>query len=290
MQASAGEQIMKRHIIAVLGVALWCFSDIMMAQTSSTEQAVQAPMSFKVFNAPTGMSMSRAATVAKALDFAKWPETKALFNAPRITKVLLKAPAAVTQASHSCTKVPFGDTLWDNCHWAWRRLIERKETPPAELPPERREQILAALSEEQRKNPQLVAAHLKRQLERYQQAQRYRLDGQVDIEVCLTPSGRAAQEFLLTKLTDNMMPTEELTAMYAAAQRPEEIGTISFVVQSRSGDDRRVTFVRNNVFVSIQATGFFADEALSIAAKIDHDITQQPSLTLEELQKQVRAK
>ena len=278
---------MKRHIIAVLSVALWCCTSIVAAQTFSPERSGRVPMSFKVFTVPSGLSVARIEAVAQALEFQSWPDTESLFNSPRISKTLLKYPTTVTQESHSCTNVAFGDTLWSDCNWSWRRLTERKESLPTELPAERKKQLLETLTEEQRKDSQFVESYLKNRFERYRKTQRYHLEGQVDIEVCLTPSGRAAKEFLLVKLTDNMLPTESLAAIYIVAKQPERLGTIGFVAQSRSGDDRSLIFVRNNVFVRIQATGFFVEEALSIAQKIDNIIIHQPSLTIEELKKRI---
>jgi hypothetical protein len=276
---------MKTHIVVLFGAALWCCSNIVGAQTSATEQAVTAPLSFEVFSAPQGINMTRAGALAEALDFKNWPETQTLFTMPEISKTLLKVPALVTESSHSCTGIPFGKTLWDDCNWSWRQLIERKEAQAAKLPDEVRDRIVSGLSEEQRKDSQLVAAHLKRYLERYQKTQRYHLAGQIDIEVCLTPGSRAAKEFMLTKMADNMLPTEILSTTYKAVKPPENPGTIGFITQSRNSDDQQIMFVRNNVFVSIRATGSFVDTTLPLAQKIDDEIISQPSSTLEEIQK-----
>ncbi|MDH5639130.1 MAG: hypothetical protein OEZ04_11635 [Nitrospinota bacterium] len=266
---------MKIYLAAVACLAMWSFSNIAVAQTQ---------MEFKAFDAPPGVNKERIAAMAKAMDFDNWPDTKALFGIPRISKVLLKNPAAVTQVTKSCGKVSFGGTPWDDCHWSWRRLTERAEPAPDKFPSELRKRLLEALSEEQLKDRRFVEAHLKRSMERYQKAWRYRLEGQMDIEACQTPSGRAAKEFLLARLADNMMSTEALAAMYSTAKRPKELGTVGFYIQSRRGDDSQITFSRNNIFVTVRANGFFVGEALEVAKKIDNMIIHQPSLSFDERQ------
>lgn len=277
--------MMKVLMFFTLGAILCSLAVTAPAQTSSTVRTVSGTLSFKVLETPKGADMTRLTALAEAIDFANWPETKTLFAMPDINVALLQDPAAITHSTHSCSQVTFAGTRWDDCKWSWRRLSERKAVRPTKLPADQREQALANLSAEQRKDSQLVASHLKRQLERYQKSRRYRLDGQIDIEVCLTPGSQAAKEFLLNKLTDNMLPTEGLIAAYRNARLAEGPGTTSFANQSRSGDIRQVVFIRNNIFVSIRANGFFAEQALPLARKIDTQIILQPSTTLEGLQR-----
>lgn len=85
--------------------------------------------------------------------------------------------------------------------------------------------------------------------------ERPRVEGDVLVEVALGPSARAAQEYLLTRLADNMLPVEGLVATFEAAERPAGLGDVAYVLTSRDGTDQRIRFARNNVYVAVRADG-----------------------------------
>ena len=226
---------------------------------------------------------TRIDAVAKAVNFQEWAQTEIRYVAPVINKSLLARPGLVIRESTSYNQVQFRQIPWGKCKWSWGHLIESGQQLPTELPPEREAKLLARLAPELRSDPDYVREYLKRKLDRYRESKRYSLDGEMFVEVCLAPSSRAAQEYLLTMMTQNTMMTEKLTQMYSSAERPQALGTISFLTESTKKDDICVQFVRANLCISIRAKGSFADEALPLARKIDSRIVQQPVLTYQQL-------
>jgi hypothetical protein len=108
-------------------------------------------------------------------------------------------------------------------------------------------------------------------------------DDWLDLQVTQTPSSRAAHEYLVASLADNMLPTELLEARYKAARRPENLGTVALQTQSPEGGDVTVTFVRGNLVFRIRGHGALAGEALPLASRLDESVLNQQPLTLEEL-------
>jgi hypothetical protein len=278
-------------VIALI-VSAACITSEIAAQTGP-QQAGQTteptPLRFTAYTLPSGTDTNRLSLLADALDFSHWPRTEALFAAPRIDKSLLDDPSAVTHESHSCARVRFGDTLWHDCNWSWRALAPAKNSQPAELPAEHKASLLDKLTQEQRADEIFVNNYLDQQQRQYQRRQKYQVEGQLDIEVCTTPNDLGAKEFLLTRLTNNMMPAQDLANMYEKnAQQSAELGTLSYVIASRRNDDMRITFVRNNIFVQVRAVGSLSTVALALARKIDTAIYQQPALSVQELLEQQR--
>ena len=105
----------------------------------------------------------------------------------------------------------------------------------------------------------------------------------LDLQVTVAPSGRAAQEYLLRTLADNQLPTELLIARCKAAERPEGLGHVSFVVTAPKGADTTVTFLRGNLVVRVRGHGALAAEARPLAARLDERVAAQPPRTLEDL-------
>lgn len=105
----------------------------------------------------------------------------------------------------------------------------------------------------------------------------------LDLQVTQTPGGRAAQEFLVASLADNMLPTEMLEARYKAARRPENLGSVAFQIQSPQGDETSLSFIRGNLVFRIRGHGTLAAEALPLASRLDEAVLNQQPLTIEEL-------
>jgi len=228
------------------------------------------------------LDQKRVGTVGQAVGFQGWPKTAIARVAPRIDKKLLSNPKLVTQENTSYEIVEFGDDAWCAGRWSWCCLVKNSQPLPAELPAKRKERLLAKLSPEKRNDPRFVEKYLKGKLDRYIESKRYRVNGEVDVRLCVAPNSGAAQEYLLAVMTTNTMPTEALALTYAAAERPYELGDTSFLKQSRK-NDTRIKFVRDNICVAIRANGCFANEALPLARKIDAMLIAQAALTCQEL-------
>ena len=105
----------------------------------------------------------------------------------------------------------------------------------------------------------------------------------LDLQITVTPSGRAAQEYLIGSVADNQLPTEMVVARYRSAERPANLGHVAFVVRSPKGDEATVSFLRANVVFRIRGHGALAAEAPPLAARLDERLAGQSPLTLEEL-------
>jgi hypothetical protein len=105
----------------------------------------------------------------------------------------------------------------------------------------------------------------------------------LDLQITVAPSGRAAQEYLLSSLADNMLPTEGLVAIYKAAKRPEGLGTLAFRIESPRSPDTRLWFIRANVVFRLRGEGALSAEVLPLASRLDEQLLGQQPLTLEEL-------
>jgi hypothetical protein len=112
--------------------------------------------------------------------------------------------------------------------------------------------------------------------------------GSLDVEITVAPSSRAAQEYLLTALADNMLPTEALVKQYEAAERPNGLGDAAVLVESPNAPDARLAFIRANVVFRIRGEGALSDRVLPLARRLDEGLLGQPSLTLEQLQARQR--
>jgi hypothetical protein len=111
----------------------------------------------------------------------------------------------------------------------------------------------------------------------------------LDLQITVAPSGRAAQEHLISSVVDNQMPTEGLVRKYKAAQRAEALGDVAFVVQAPKGPETTASFLRGNVAFRIRGHGKLAAEVLPLAARLDERLAAQQPLTLEELRARTRA-
>ncbi|HKV12933.1 MAG TPA: hypothetical protein VJ725_32630 [Thermoanaerobaculia bacterium] len=105
----------------------------------------------------------------------------------------------------------------------------------------------------------------------------------LDLEITVTPDARAAQEFLLTALADNMMDMATLVKTYGEAQKPAGLGDVAFLVESRDGQDVRLSFTRANLVLRLRGYGALSDEVVPLARRLDERILNQQPLTLEQL-------
>jgi hypothetical protein len=110
-----------------------------------------------------------------------------------------------------------------------------------------------------------------------------RAPGLLDVEITVAPSSRAAQEYLLAALADNMLPAEALVQLYGAAERPGGLGDAAFLVEARNPPDARLAFTRANVAFRIRGEGTLRDRVLPLGRRLDERLLGQSSLTLEQL-------
>jgi hypothetical protein len=108
----------------------------------------------------------------------------------------------------------------------------------------------------------------------------------LDLEITVTPGSRAAQELLLKTLADNMMDTATLVKTYGEAQKPAGLGDVSVLVESRDGEDVRLSFTRANLVFRLRGYGALSDEVLPLARRLDERLLSQQTLTLEQLRAQ----
>lgn len=107
--------------------------------------------------------------------------------------------------------------------------------------------------------------------------------GRLQLAMTLAPNPRAAQEYLLALLTDNMLPTEGVVGTLRNAKRPEGPGDISFEIEARSGGDSRLYFTRANLAVCIRGDGALSGAVLELARRIDTRVLDQRPLSPEQL-------
>jgi hypothetical protein len=99
----------------------------------------------------------------------------------------------------------------------------------------------------------------------------------------LAPGARAAQEVLLTLLTDTMLPTEGVVATLQGAARPEGLGDVAFLLESRDGSAVRLHFTRANLAFELRGDGALAPAVLTLARRLDARVLDQQPLSREQL-------
>jgi hypothetical protein len=250
--------------------------------TNGAQSPNQPSIRFQSFLRP-GYNAARVDTVGNAINFQNWPQPESRHVGFAIDKSLLSLPDLVTRDSFSYSNVQFDQAVWGRFEWSCQCLVKTGEPLPAGLPPERKSHLLERMNPEKRNDPNFVEEYLKRKLDRHRKSKEYRSNGEIDLEVSLAPSSRAAQEYLLAMMTVSTMPTEGLVSTYTYAKRPKELGTVSFLTESTKKDDIRLIFVRDNIFVKVWGNGCFAEDALPLAQKIDALIQKQPVLSYQQL-------
>ncbi len=261
--------------LMVIGVFFVC------GAARGADQGGEVPMRFQLVEPYLVEDPSmriRMEALAEAVDFEKWPRTEVRRLAPTIDKSLLGHPELVTREWTSYGHVVPGPGAggW----WKWRRKVENPEPLPTEIPAD----LVRSVPRPFRDDPEKVKWWNEKELEAYRRTKKYLISGWIQLKVAVTPSCRAAQEWLLYNGIVNSLPIEAAIYTYSRADRPDDLGTVSFV-RRRSGGraSTSVHFVRDNICVLIRAKGDFVDEALPLARKIDALILQQPELTYEQL-------
>jgi hypothetical protein len=275
--------MMKMYIVPGKCLSATCLTIIIMGLTLGSELPNQPSITFQSFPLGPDFNASRVDALGKALDFDNWPQTKVRHVAPPIDKTLLSNPDLVTRQSTYYHAVPFGQDPWGQCNWSWRRLVKNTEPLPTDLPAERKSHLLEKMSPEKRNDPNFVEEYLKRKLDGYRMSKTYRLEGEMDVYLCIAPDSRAAQEYMLVIMTENTLPIEGVIGMYTHAKKSEGLGTVNYLTESTKKDDIRVKVVRDNISLNIRGNGCFADEVLPLARKIDAMLVKQPPLTYEQL-------
>jgi hypothetical protein len=278
-----GEHIMTTNKTIKIYLTVICLGILAVGLTSAMEQEESPAIEFNFLTPPAAVDAARIGAVGRALDFQHWPQTAVLHVAPLIDVSLLSRPELVTRQTVSYGYVLFEGIPWGKYELQWNHLSERPQPMAEELPADLKERYLQKLRRDQRDNPEFVEEYLRGKLDRYRKSKQYQLEGEMQVEVCLSPASRAAQEYLLDSMTGSMMATPDLVRMYRAAPRPEGLGNTAFLLESRRRDSIQVMFVRANLCVKIRANGTLANEALPVAEKIDLMITQQPVFTSPQL-------
>lgn len=106
------------------------------------------------------------------------------------------------------------------------------------------------------------------------------VSGQIDIRVCNAPSPRAAFEYIILDASCSSMPSEAIAWGFSEERKVAGLGTIGF--------DRGhgwVMFTRDNIAVSVRASGIFANNSLAIARQVDAKLKQKHKLTYDQLLK-----
>jgi len=242
-----------------------------------TQGEYEPVIKFQSYPMPPGRLAEVVDIVGEAVDFEKWPQSpnEAYRVAPPVDKSLLSRPLLVTKEVSTYTYVPLRPFPGGECNWRWRRVVDGNEPLPTELPAERKEKILEHLPPEKRNDPNLVGERLKRALERHREFKKHRFEGEVFVQLCVAPNCRGAQEYMLAVMTASNMQASAIASLYHKG--PEGLGTVSFL------HPRAVMFVRDNIFVRIRVQGCFAEEALSLAQKLDVMLLKQTVLTHEKL-------
>lgn len=99
----------------------------------------------------------------------------------------------------------------------------------------------------------------------------------IDLRIFVMPNSRAAHEYLLMIMISNTMMTEGVIGTYRRAEKPADLGHISFV--NKYPNSTRIAFARDNIAIYVTASGELADEALPLVQALDKAIKEQPALT-----------
>ncbi len=239
----------------------------------------------QAYEMPAELDNSRLEKVAEAFDFENWPKTEVLRVAPHISKALLSNPQLITRESSSYSQVSFAQAIFGKRHLSWGNLEESRDPLPNKLPDDYRSKLVRKLPKDRQSDPRFVNEYLNEHLKKYQNSKRHILAGEMSVDISLAPSSRAAQEYLLVNITDNMLPTEALINTYTSSLKMNGFGDVGFHVKSRASDAVRIIFVRDNVFVDVFARGSLVKEVSDFAVVIDRLVLSQPPLTREQLEK-----
>ena len=266
----------KKNIIICLVLTALSLSN---AAVSENEEGI----TFQALTIHSGFDFARAQALGKALDFQNWPQTNVFRVAPSVDKSMLQRPDLVTREGKSYNTVQFGQDSWGWCKW-WASYVTKIDLAslPNELPTDRKNEFLARLPEKVRNDPNQVEKLLQRMLERHRDAMQKYLEGSITVEIVVTPSSVAAQEYLLSRMIENTIPIEGLIGMYSSSEKSSEIGNLNFINTGRD-NTKLIKFIRNNIVVNIDARGQFSTEAFPLAQKIDSAIKQQSPLTYQQL-------
>jgi len=196
------------------------------------------------FQPEVAIDQQRLQVLGVAVGFEAWPAPRELFVGPSLGRHLLASPGLITHEVRACDSIRFGELPWGRCEWSWRRLGDDGD-------PESRTGTA--------------------------------LEGDLDVKVALAPGSRAAQEYLLVSMADNMLPIDGLAVTWTTAGPPDGLGDVAFLLRSRQGDDVQLKFTRGNVAVHVRGSGVFAAEVEPLALRIDTQILDQRPLTADQL-------
>jgi hypothetical protein len=248
---------------------------------SSASAQERIPFAFEAVTPPAGASMARFEALAEATRFASWPRGSELAVAPEASRSLLARPQLASRETVQYAAVELAGEAWGQVRVSWQDLSSPQTPEPPS--PAAREKELRRLGEAQRADRTTADGYLARRLERQRAVTGRRLDGELTVELALSPSARAAQELLLARMAENMLPVDALASAYRGASAPDGLGDRAWLSESRTRREVRIDLVRRNVALTVTARGTLAEEALGLARRLDGLVERQPSRTLEEL-------
>jgi hypothetical protein len=217
--------------------------------------------------------------IYKEVDANNWPKTSILRKGLMVDKTMLTNENLVTRGRVSCSDESFGGKEWFGgvCRFNWDRFVKNTEPLPTDLPPERKQRWLERMKPEKRNDPNFVEEYLARKLKAHRKSKMYKGTGFIRGRIYVAPDSEAANASLMRDWGSCTLPIQGIVSQFAESNKNASLGTVSFVVNGR------IAFVRDNIAVTIDARGEFADEGLELAKKIDDLIKQQPALTYEQL-------
>jgi len=204
--------------------------------------------------------------IYKEVDANNWPKTSILRKGLMVYKTMLTNENLVTRGKVSCSDESFGGKEWFGgvCKFNWDRFVKNTEPLPTDLPPERKQHLLERMKPEKRNDPNFVEEYLARKLEAHRKSKMYKETGFIRGRIYVTPDSEAANASLVRDWGSCTLPTQIIVSQFAESNKNASLGTVSFVVNGR------IAFVRDNIAVTIDARGEFADEGLELAKKIDN--------------------
>jgi len=214
----------------------------------------------------------RVKQLADQVKLQSWPRSDLTRTAPKIEKGLLPCPERVTSETISHRSVSFQDGLWGWLSCSWDRWVKNPNPLPAELPEGNPMRIPPVIQND----PEKIKEYKQKRLERYRKSKMNIRSGAISMDLFVAPCARAAQEWMIYKMSINSLPVEALKG-YAKDLKTGDLGTVSFIRKST------VWFVRDNICVRIHGEGEWAEGILPLARKIDTLIVNQPALSYREL-------
>jgi hypothetical protein len=221
--------------------------------------------------------------IIQKVEIENWPKTNILRTAPSVDKSLLSNPKLITREGILRGLAVFADEtmVGGGGRWSLDYLVKNPEPLPTELPEKRKGWLLEHMPSRVRNDPNLVKEYMDRKLNDYRKSMMYRIEGSMEVDLCVAPNSQAACEYLIYYHRGYSIPAESIARQFSESKRLKNLGTIAFYDNWKGFS--KIMFVRDNIAGVIDARGELAIEALPLAQKIDALIQKQPALSYEQL-------